>query len=971
MSSVYVPVRLDDYANDQQGAAFAAHAITLRGIPFDLVARDGADNLFLHQAGWPDWQEDPSKYYAAYDTAPAAPDPRRPFFQIPVADYECVYLLAAADPSPEFSRTVTFRIGAWEGGKRTTFHDVAAVVPRSNEKTGANVLQVVPTPAGNVFLMAVPLGLAIGQDFADRLALDVEVTKEVRLAVRRPDPARYQLRPLGLPSGVRIYGMTFARSPIQMTVTTDETGHVFNEPQTPAFQVRLRNVHPAGPTRRLPCTVEATATDLCSGEVVAQRVEVTPERMTPEAQVTVALPVKRRGAYSVVLSVQSGKTTLLTRRTSMALLAPDTRQHRAQAPWGVWDFCGGHYSPNRPDLTGPLYVKAGLRYGMFHYSEEARRPYGVLVGNEPKAKDAAAVADLAKKVAEGAAASPPRWLIFHEDAISGAHITRTPDLFTGRAPYKLDEKESKRFQEMWDGALASCRAIRERFPKAEIYFGNGNVHLLEEFLKKGLPRELIDARGNEAASFQRLPETQPCDIVANNASLWMDRQVLDHYGYKDVPVAQCYEICYPSTNPGNLTQRTQAAYLVRHAMHSSVWGVPLIRFSCIADVGNSYYCSNWGSSGLCTSQPDVAPKVAYAAVAAMTQLLDGAKFSRVVPCAAPTVYAVEFARPAGGFVTCLWTVRGTRTVTLELPATDDAARTADMMGNESPLTFKDRRAVAQVAAEPCYVLSARPLAALEAGPAVLEGKPDAKSFLISALDRMAEWRVETGRDAELEVYNPFCPRRKGDFRYREVAAFEGREKALEVKPQLPVAESVHLPMYSALRHSTGVVIPGAPTEIGLMVNGNGGWGRVIFELEDASGQRWISIGCEQKGAPTQWMADWLPREEFAALKSSNLADWNTDDAWGRSCINFEGWRYVRFPLPGNYPGEGYHWPYSSQWRFSGDGVVKYPLKFTRLIITLPEKVLRFREYAPVARPEVYLKDLVVTYDPPEKAFHAE
>jgi len=156
-----------------------------------------------------------------------------------------------------------------------------------------------------------------------------------------------------------------------------------------------------------------------------------------------------------------------------------------------------------------------------------------------------------------------------------------------------------------------------------------------------------------------------------------------------------------------------------------------------------------------------------------------------------------------------------------------------------------------------------------------------------------------------------------------------------------------------------------------MVNGNGGWGRIIFELEDASGQRWISIGAEQKGEPTRWMADWFKPEEFAQLKSSNLCDWNTDDAWQRSYINFEGWRYLEFPLPGNYPGEGYHWPYSSQWRFSDDGVVKYPLKFKKLIITIPEKVLQLTEYKPVKRQEIYLKDLMVTYEAPETAFKAE
>lgn len=119
------------------------------------------------------------------------------------------------------------------------------------------------------------------------------------------------------------------------------------------------------------------------------------------------------------------------------------------------------------------------------------------------------------------------------------------------------------------------------------------------------------------------------------------------------------------------------------------------------------------------------------------------------------------------------------------------------------------------------------------------------------------------------------------------------------------------------------------------------------------------------------MANWFKPEEFAQLKSSNLCDWNTDDAWQKSYINFNGWRYLEFPLPGNYTREGYHWPYSSQWRFSDDGMVKYLLKFKKLIITIPEKVFKLTEYKPVERQEIYLKNLIVTYQDPGIAFKPE
>ena len=95
-SGLYVPVSVDGYASHRAGAAFASTRVTVANIPFDLVAGPGADNFFLKDAGWPDWQKDPSSYYAPYDKGPETPgDPQRPMFKVPVADYNAVYLLAA------------------------------------------------------------------------------------------------------------------------------------------------------------------------------------------------------------------------------------------------------------------------------------------------------------------------------------------------------------------------------------------------------------------------------------------------------------------------------------------------------------------------------------------------------------------------------------------------------------------------------------------------------------------------------------------------------------------------------------------------------------------------------------------------------------------------------------------------------------------------------------------------------------
>jgi hypothetical protein len=208
----------------------------------------------------------------------------------------------------------------------------------------------------------------------------------------------------------------------------------------------------------------------------------------------------------------------------------------------------------------------------------------------------------------------------------------------------------------------------------------------------------------------------------------------------------------------------------------------------------------------------------------------------------------------------------------------------------------------------------------------------------------------------------------------KAAPADGRSGGLVLTPSFRPGHNPDLPMYARLRPAAPIAIPGEPTEIGVWVEGNAGWGRVIFELEDASGQRWISIGAEAAGEPNQWMADWLGPEEFAKLRAaggkSGICDWNSDDAWGRSVIDHEGWRFVRFPLPGQYPGEGYHWPGNSQWRADGGpeaarGKVAYPLRLTGLAITAPQQVLYLTEKMAAPRPSFTLRDLTVTHRPLE------
>ena len=122
----------------------------------------------------------------------------------------------------------------------------------------------------------------------------------------------------------------------------------------------------------------------------------------------------------------------------------------------------------------------------------------------------------------------------------------------------------------------------------------------------------------------RMPERQP--EVAGFSSLWWMKEMARHYGYGNVGLAVSYEWMYHSTNPGNLDQRTAAAYNVRDCLLALAYGVPHVNPALAYDVANAYYFSNWGASGLCHRPPELNPKPGYVAYATLTAQLDQSAF---------------------------------------------------------------------------------------------------------------------------------------------------------------------------------------------------------------------------------------------------------------------------------------------------------------------------------------------------------
>jgi len=163
----------------------------------------------------------------------------------------------------------------------------------------------------------------------------------------------------------------------------------------------------------------------------------------------------------------------------------------------------------------------------------------------------------------------------------------------------------------------------------------------------------------------------------------------------------------------------------------------------------------------------------------------------------------------------------------------------------------------------------------------------------------------------------------------------GRALELTLYPQPDVPWP--LSRYVVLEATGNATAPGEPTAVGLWVRGNSCWGRVFWEFEDAAGERFYSIGASEGG----W----------------SVGDWECN-----TFINFDGWNYLSVELPFRY-ASGFYGPPRRNWLCTGgDGVVDYPIRFTRLVVEMRDRVLHLIEPIPVPDPTIRLRDLSVSYE---------
>ena len=507
--------------------------------------------------------------------------------------------------------------------------------------------------------------------------------------------------------------------------------------------------------------------------------------------------------------------------------------------------------------------------------------------------------------------------LFHESYDPGAY---PPELY-GEKYVARDATQAERDDQLYELGVKAAKFMRAKFPQLKIIAGNsgGSSGMVAVMLRRGFPRDLFDFIGSETTGQTFSPEKLSPHTTAG---IWLLGETARKFGY-DVPLTGCFE--YTSRAERDLGAQRHAEWYTRDMLYGLANRFPTISPAGIEDVGNAYYDTLWGASGLCERSPLHYPKPAYVALAVLTKTLDSVKLVRQMPTGSSSAYALEFER-GSEHIYAMWTPRGQCEMEFSFPS-DTSITQVEFYGRQHQLQSKKLVITADGAVQQ-YLVS--PVAASRGCHGRPDGmfpnhQPPAGTQVISRMDDIAAWQLAP---EEQSLTTPL--RRPGQFKLGQVNdAEKGACLELELVPQGGVPNVVG--EYTALRLKQPLAIPGKPHTVGAWVKGDSSWGRIFWELEDAKGERqlWRSSGGGRDGG-----------------------DWGN-----HSAIDFDGWCFVTFPLTNESPATQIEpGPGIGQWVHDGDGKLHYPLKLVGLQVVAYRQSLNLTRMEPV-KGHIRLKDV--------------
>jgi hypothetical protein len=981
-------VGLDDYLNTAifKGEALkrdalpaAGKAVKVGGVPFASPPTNekGRTHIDLKPSwlacGLVEGSWDPATGDLARWQGAMHRDPARIQFRVPNGQYTKLHLLAAFTGEPDTTPIVTAQFYREYAGHPINF---AAKAPAFTAASATGVpLQLPGGTKGNLHLITIPLepnGLAT---FSNQQHLEFELTKDVRIYRAFPDPTYYSMHGAGLPSGVHVFGITLERPAVEVDFQPDQVAHIWTAPAKPSYTVKLKNTTQKAQTVEL--QLSTTSHDGTEKTVVKKSVE-----LAAGASEVVKLPLelKRYGHHDVALKIQSaGEERTQTR--SLAFLHPDTRERgnwaEGKGPiFGMWDWNGGHVTISGLDRLKVL-AQVGMESSMgsfAHLPPEDQKflesigaksfflAYQLAMTKDTlggKEWDPAKPAEMQEALIKWLKTQPyikpskinePELAVFFAEPLLGPISYMSLPQYFGEPEYQMTADEKATYQKYRDQFVIAATAIKKEWPNAKCLMPWGIPNFPIPFLKDKEALALMDGPAIDQVMFERMPEMQLHQVTFSSA-MW---QLKQEWAKTGKPWPKLITIEGPGTSParpGAVTAQEEADHTVRAVLILATYNTT--RF--LGWPGASHCAGYWGEqhygSGLLEPIPLLNPRPVYSSYATMTRQLNRMNFVKVVPTPSHTVFCLQFKHyKTGEILHVLWTLRGKRPATIDVPQ-GSTVTVFDSMDNEAAAHVKEGKSTVMLGTSPVYVRGLSGDAKLALGaPDHSDAKPgDDATGLANLAD--GSWKLSTERDADYEDnHRDFIRRFPGVFSLQPAAGPDGKGKALALRLEKQPKERRTMPFYTTLVPPKPVVIPGKASHLGLWVRASSDWGRVVYCLKDAKGERWLSIGKKD--------------------------EWNVDDTHNWSAFNFDGWRYLTFELPTNAPYDLYREMGTSFWgnyppaekAKSQDGdndmVVDLPLTLEKIIVERRTHVIQATEQLPASTEDVLLGALFAEYETP-------
>ena len=861
-------------------------------IPVDLVKPLDSQDVALARQVQGAWALEVEEYFSG-NRGPLKGFPCESHFLVPAATYSKVALVFALDPDPKKDAILTLTFGRYEGEiggnklKQTTV-DYTKGVPESCKKIGEVALDGKTVP---LYYTVIDVDLGKILDFTTRDHIDFEFSGKLWENFQQDDKS---MRPdPGSVSAFNIFGVTLVKSPVLAKVVQTGPANCFTKDavkKTTSLELSSAFGVAKG-------EIEATVLDE-DGKTVKTVTEKYSVAKGETQTVTVDFSDFDLGWYEIFWKVKEDGKTVLTHRGAAGVL-PEKGRNWAQtaSPYATWLFMRTHGAPTNGVWAGELLQMAGIRKASLEKKYAER--YGVIPIGSAYAPGLRELGkpDFEKKViasVEKAIKSKPyvdHVMVWHESAPGGEDSYYE---LLGIPVPPPDEAKRKRYEKVAKYVTEIGRIVHKNFPGLRVQIGNSSASMgaVSYPMRGGADPSAYDSIGLESPS-QMVPPERFNEVGL--LGLFSARDLATKWAKRPVKVDGCYEFIYRSER--DIGQELQGEYQARDTVICLAHGFTLISPGIFFDCSKGYYNGLWGGAGIMEREPWCYPKKAYVAYAVATKVMDDVKYIRSLDTGSSTIYALEFKRADGKFVTATWAARGEYDF--------------DFKGETELVSLYGRKGAKHGSGRIVYIVSAKPLEGFKVSNRTFPLEDGIfKSAPVVCDLAETPFTVAPDPDVTSVVHNFFPQMKPGVFETKKVEDPE-RGAAIEVTLKSdPEKTTSFWTEFTTLRFEKPVPVPGEPVMLGVEVFGNSNWGQLRFEIEDADGEIFKNIS-----TGSGWGCD--------------IMDWP-----GRLAVAFDGWGWVGQSLHANdlFPD---HSPatYEEQWQSQGgDKKIRYPIKIRAITI---------------------------------------